>query len=44
MVRKKERKQIDAFELWMWRRILTSSMDREENEPFSFGGSETKIH
>jgi hypothetical protein len=22
MVRKKERKKIDAFELWMWRRIL----------------------
>ena len=31
-VRKKERKKkIDAFELWTWRRILSSSLDREEN-------------
>jgi hypothetical protein len=30
-VRKKEKKKIDSFELWTWRRILSSSLDTEEN-------------
>jgi hypothetical protein len=36
----KERKKTDAFELWMWRRIL--QVPWIENKPFSFGRSETQ--
>ena len=35
-VRKKERRKIDAFELWTWRRILLVPWT-EENEAFSIG-------
>jgi hypothetical protein len=38
---KKEKNKINAFELWTWRRILSSFLDREGNEPFSFGRGET---
>jgi len=41
-VRKKERKKTDAFELLDVEKNITSSVDKEENELFSFGGSETK--
>jgi hypothetical protein len=41
MVRNKEWKKNDAFELWMWRRILWVSWT-EENERLSFGGSVTQ--
>jgi hypothetical protein len=42
MVRKKDRKKIDAFELWTWRKVVTSTVDREKNEPISFGRSEAQ--
>jgi hypothetical protein len=31
MVRKKDRKIIDAFELWMWRRILRTPWTERTN-------------
>jgi len=39
-MRKRERKKIDAFELWMWRRILR--VPWTENKLFSFGRRETQ--
>jgi hypothetical protein len=40
-VRKKEKNKINAFELWTWRKITSSSLDREKNKTFSFGRCET---
>ena len=32
-VKKAERQRIDAFELWCWRRLLTSPLDCKEIQP-----------
>jgi hypothetical protein len=42
MVRNKERKTIDAFELWTWRIILRVPWTDRKNERSSFGGSGTQ--
>ena len=33
-VRKAERQRIDAFELWCWRRLLTSRLQGDPTSPF----------
>ena len=39
-VKKAERRRIDAFELWCWRRLFKSSLDCKEIQPVHSEGDE----
>ena len=40
-VKKAEHRRIDAFELWCWRRLLTSPLDCKEIQPVHPKGSQS---
>ena len=40
-IKKAERRRIDAFELWCWRRLLESPLDCKEIQPVNPKGSQS---
>ena len=42
-VKKAERRRIDAFELWCWRRLFESPLDCKEVHPVHFKGDQSWV-
>ena len=42
-VKKAERRRIDAFELWCWRRLFESSLDCKEVQPVHSKGDQSWV-
>ena len=42
-VKKAERRRIDAFELWCWRRLLTVPLDFKEIQPVHSKGDQSWV-